>query len=89
MSDANETIIAAACLVGRFTASLPRPKRHGDIMRSIGAAGLNYIVGPEEQGFLTSTGRFVKRVEAGEIALAAKQIERLNYPPQLYSEDLW
>lgn len=84
-----ETIVAAACRVGHLTTSLPAPKRHGDIMRSIGAVGFNYIVGPDEQGFLTSTGRFVGRFEAADIAIASKQIKQLAHPPQLYSEDLW
>lgn len=46
--------------------------------------------GPEEQGFITSTNRFVNREEAAKIALACKQIEKLNYSSKdLYSEDLY
>jgi hypothetical protein len=51
-----------------------------------------YGLGPEaqhHQGFYTSAGRFVDRVEAVEIAKAAGQITEPKWPPQLYSEDLW
>lgn len=41
------------------------------------------------QGFVTHDGRFVGRREAGKIALREKQITRLQWPPSLYSEDLW
>jgi hypothetical protein len=40
-----------------------------------------------KQGFLTSKDRFVSRKEAGEIALAAKQITEPNNC--LFSEDLY
>jgi hypothetical protein len=40
-----------------------------------------------EQGFLTSTDRFVDREEAAEIAWRQKQIERR--PKRLFSEDLY
>ena len=43
------------------------------------------------QGFLTSKGRFVDRLEAVEIAVNANQVQRekLIAPPNLYSEDLY
>lgn len=41
------------------------------------------------QGFLTSTGRFVDRIEAAQIALRSGQIERLEFGNELYSEDLY
>ena len=41
----------------------------------------------ETQGFLTSTDRFVDRIEAAQIAYVAKQIDKpLN---KLFSEDLY
>ena len=43
----------------------------------------------EIQGFITSTNRFVDRIEAGVIALASQQITKLNHPPRLFSEDLY
>lgn len=41
-----------------------------------------------EQGFLTSEGRFVDRVEGKEIAIKAGQITETKFN-KLYSEDLW
>jgi hypothetical protein len=46
-------------------------------------------IGEHEQGFVTSTGRFVDRIEGAEVALRAGQTARLQWPPSLYSEDLW
>jgi hypothetical protein len=43
--------------------------------------------GEYEQGFLTSTNRFVSREEGGEIAFNAGQTKELK--TRLYSEDLW
>lgn len=85
----DETIACVAIRVGAMTVSMPRLKRHGDIMRELGRVGINYIAGPDDQGFLTSKGRFVGRFEGADIALAARQIKTLRFPPQLYSEDLW
>lgn len=41
----------------------------------------------DDQGFVTSTGRFVNREEASRLAWYAKQINRDN--GYLFSEDLW
>lgn len=43
------------------------------------------------QGFITSKNRFVDRVEAGQIALACGQIEKLSYfgSKELDSSDLY
>jgi hypothetical protein len=42
------------------------------------------------QGFMTSTGRFVDRKEAWEIAVASGQIdENRGYNKELFSEDLY
>jgi hypothetical protein len=86
-----ERIVAAACRSNILILSLPRPARHGDVMwlasrRAIGP------IGPDDQGFLTSEGRFVGRAEAKRIATAAGQIIRESGSPgdpDLYSEDLW
>lgn len=45
----------------------------------------------ETQGFLTSKGRFVNREEAGKIALACGQIQKLSYfgGKELDSSDLY
>ena len=69
--------------------SLPKPKRHHDILHA--AAALHRPLKQHEQGFLTSFGRYVDRVEAANLALTAKQVRDhvLISPPHLYSEDLW
>lgn len=89
-----ERIVAVACRVdapctdspaGKFrvTVTLPWPARHHSILWGFGR------VQPDDQGFLTSAGRFVGRREAAEIAKAAGQVEKLIAEPDLYSEDLW
>ncbi|MDR2146421.1 MAG: hypothetical protein LBE91_08190 [Tannerella sp.] len=47
--------------------------------------------GKETQGFLTSKGRFVNRIEAYTIAVNAGQIKDYNSNPysKLFSEDLY
>lgn len=86
-----ERIVAAAIQIEGVTISLPRPARHGTVL----AAADWYLKtqpGQEVQGFLTSTGRFVNRIQARHIADIAGQKPgrsggRDN--PELYSEDLW
>ena len=41
-----------------------------------------------EQGFVTDSGDFVDRIMAAKIATESGQIKKLNWPPNLYSEDL-
>lgn len=85
-----ESIVAAAIFYG-CTISLPKPARHDTILKSIHCTmGLCALEAGKQQGFLTSTGRYVNRVEAYHIAWRAKQITE-NTPtyPELYSEDLW
>lgn len=80
-----ETIDRAALLTAMGVFSLPRPNRHADVIRHIHELFGDFsAVGA--QGFITSTGRFVGREEAGEIAAAAGQMRNAKY---LYSEDLW
>lgn len=85
----DERIIAAAIFYGGII-SLPPPARHHTIIStmdlSMGIEGLNAI--PQCQGFLTSTGRYVGRVEAYYIAIRAGQIKD-KPTPELYSEDMW
>ncbi len=47
----------------------------------------NHVHG--EEGFIDHAVGFVGRVMAGQIALDAGQIEKLQWPPRLFSEDLW
>lgn len=86
--------VAAAAVYHGSTISLPRPARHGDILATMSVVmGIDAMrVPPENQGFVTSTGRFVGRVEAKGIAWRAKQIVRHSageHCPELFSEDLW
>lgn len=87
-----ERIIAAAIQWEGVTISLPKPARHGQVMHCAEQflkTNVNYAC----QGFLTSKGRFVNRVQAKHIAHKAQQkqlrpeVERCGR--DLYSEDLW
>lgn len=68
---------------------VPRPGRHDAVLQKI-VADLNLSsLCCDEQGFITEDGKFVNRIEAADIAIKCEQIEKLNWPPNLYSEDLW
>lgn len=88
-----ERIVAAAVYHG-VTFSLKAPARHHTILQSMSVV-LNLpdvVLANATQGFLTSTGRFVNRVEAFGVAWRAKQLEHSEEPkqgPELFSEDLW
>lgn len=87
-----EIIVAAAISFDNVTISLPKPARHAEVMISAEAFMKEGYVGDSDQGFLTSTGRFVNRVQAFQIAWMAKQIvkhPRGTGKPELFSEDLW
>ncbi len=86
-----EAIEAAAVLHLGKVRSVPRPGRHHDVIRMIAEENPNGppVRGGLAQGFVTTTGRYVTRKLAGEIALAAGQTTALRWGPHLYSEDLW
>jgi hypothetical protein len=91
LAAAAERIVAAAVSVEGVTISLPQPARHGQVL-ACGVRCLNIQPGSEVQGFLTSNGRFVNRIEARYLAHRAGQNPgstggRDN--PELFSEDLW
>ena len=75
-----------------LTISAPPPARHGTLLHPFFAL-IGSDVGPRNQGFLTSTGRYVDRKDAMKIALAARQplrADRGDRPNiELFSEDLW
>ncbi len=87
--DTRETIVAAAILHEGEPYSVPPPGRHHHVIRLLDETypGAGPFV--EEQGFMTSRGRFVGREEGGRIALAAGQTPALRWGVDLYSEDLW
>jgi hypothetical protein len=85
-----EKIIQAAIRKDGIVYTMPPPARHNNILHlceELTTSGL--VMARGDQGFVTNTGRFVDRIEAASIAIAAKQIEELKWPPSLYSEDLW
>jgi hypothetical protein len=94
----SETIVAAAMLHRQahdaedpralpVIVSAPPPARHHNLFIAYERLGP-----PDEQGFITSTGRFVDRTEALAIALASGQ-PMINgsgrHTDMLFSEDLW
>lgn len=42
-----------------------------------------------DQGFVLEDGTYVDRIEGARISLESGQIKKLQWPPRLYSEDLW
>lgn len=93
-----ETIVAAAMLYRNahdegdpravpVIVSAPPPARHHNLFIAYERLGT-----PDEQGFLTSLGRFVGRREALALALMSGQ-PMIDHPSRhadhLFSEDLW
>lgn len=68
-----EKITAAACGFAGRIYSMPAPASHKDILCAMMQVGA-YPVMAEDEGFLTSAGRFVNRREAARIAKLAGQI---------------
>lgn len=83
-----ERIVAVGIMHHGIICSLPPPARHGAVLRLLATIS-DEVIGPNEQGFVTSSGRWVDRETAGEIAIAAGQVTELQSPPWLFSEDLW
>ncbi len=86
-----ETIVAAAVSRNGIIYSSPPPARHHTLMHLL---DVNHGTGhdpfrPDEQGFLTSEGRFVGRRAAAGIAISAEQILETKFGAELFSEDLW
>lgn len=61
--------------------------RHNRIINSAAHRGDSLKNCP--QGFITTDGKFVDRLEGARIALGSGQIVELGWPPNLYSEDLY
>ena len=94
-----EYVAVAAVRIRGVTISLPRPARHAQVLHTAeylclpNDSGIREDVITAEQGFLTSTGRFVTRVEAKHIGFISKQpilrsLEKLH-PTEAFSEDFW
>lgn len=100
MSNRPECIVSVACRLTLNTpgmpttigsVSAPPPARHYNIIHALFEYTKKRTL-PQDQGFLTSSGRFVEREEALQIALASGQpmIQHLSrHATQLFSEDLW
>lgn len=82
-----ERIVRAAIKIGLAVYSVAQPGRHGDALMLLPTSE---FAGPDDQGFLTSTGRFVQRKEARQIAEAAGQLlPNARDHSELFSEDVW
>jgi hypothetical protein len=90
-ADARETIIRAAIFYEGTIYSVPPPGRHHTVIQMMARDGFpDEAMRLQNQGFVTSTGRFVDRYEAARIARAAGQIIREPTPSDmLTSEDVW
>ena len=85
-----EAIAGAAILTVRGEiATMAPPARHHHLIFLLAAEG-HPPIGPRSQGFVTTRGRFVDRVEGLAIAEANGQVVK-KHPSydKLYSEDMW
>lgn len=87
-----ERIVRAAVTYKGAVYSVEPPGRHHNCLQLASLKGMP-VGGEDDQGFLTSTGRFIGRIGAWEIAKEAGQL--LPRAPtdgrggELYSEDVW
>ena len=90
MNEKPELVVAAAICMheSSLVLSLPAPSRHHHVQVAAVKLGLE-IVGQHEQGFLTSTGRFVRRSPARVIAENAGQLTGKRLSKVFTSEELW
>ena len=73
-----------------ITISHGEPHRHHHLIAELRRLGLSASdISASEQGFRTSDGRFVNRIEAAEIAQRAGQLKAPMTRTELFSEDLW
>jgi len=79
-------ILAAIKVNDELIISMPRPNRHGDIIRK--AIATDMKIDKQECGFLNDNGDFLDRIEGYEHALKEKQILP-GHCKCLISEDLW
>ena len=86
-----EVVIAAAVKADDETIFSIEGKRHHEIFQDIREAGKALLIRQDQQGFVTSTGRYVDRKEALEIQKAAgiESVDKDGYRDQLYSEDIF
>jgi hypothetical protein len=67
-----------------------KPNRHHHVIRQLGDAGMSpEYISECDQGFIDEFWVYMDREAAATYALLMGQIQKLNVPPRLYSEDLW
>lgn len=81
-------ITAAAILYNKRIVSLPPPHRHPHLIWLLADEG-NPTPIKGEQGFIDDEDNFLNRIDAGKHALSCGQLDKLNWAPQLFTEDLW
>ena len=82
-------IIRAAIMVEGLPVSLPRPKRHHDIIRKYAE---HPAISRGIQGFIDDREGFVDREVARSIVVDENQVlrfEKFHHKTKLFSEDLW
>ncbi|PWJ88441.1 hypothetical protein C8D77_111164 [Mesorhizobium loti] len=85
-----ERIVSAAIQHQGVTISLPMPARHAQVLHCAEQFLPDYALPAFCQGFLTSEGRFVNRVQARQIGyIAGQEPKTTGNERDLYSEDLW
>ena len=82
-----EHVVQVAIRCSGKTWVLNWPCRHGHIIQMLSQMSECDKLGPNTQGFVTNTGRFVDRKEAMLIARSAGQTT--SDDEFLYSEDVW
>lgn len=84
-----ETIEGVGIVVEGKLYTLPRPNRHHHVIHLI-YQETGEQVDTDSQGFVTSSGRYVEREEALEIARNAGQLLPCHFhKTQLFSESVW
>lgn len=68
--------------------TMPRPARHGHLIRAMVLAGAPPPI-TGEQGFVLSDGTFADRARAALVAKAAAQVRNRTGTGDLFTEDLW
>ncbi len=95
MSDSRTVVAAAVLSDDGVIHFMPRPHRHHHTVHALYRMMVNkacegkVIIAHGKQGFVLSDGTFANRIDAAKVAIDSGQIQKLNNPPQLYSEDLW
>jgi hypothetical protein len=92
MSDRPSPITHVAIRFHGVIYSLPEPNRHHDVIRLIAErTGVTSVdVRDDDQGFLDTSGTYLRRMPALNRAIATGQMANpTRWPGGLYSENLW